>query len=55
LSPRPFSQARNSLHDSFDSVNPSAQPMITRYPLELTPMATMTATFSHDPPQLRFR
>lgn len=30
LSSRDFSQARNSLHDSFGSVKPSAHPMISR-------------------------
>lgn len=32
--------------DSADSVNPSAAPMASRQPSSLTPMATITATFS---------
>ena len=40
---------------SFDSVKPSAQPMTSRSPSPFTPMATMTDTFSYDPPQLRLR
>lgn len=45
-SPRPLSQEKNSRQDSADSVYPSEQPMTSRSPAELTPMATSTATFS---------
>ena len=54
-SPRPRSHSRNPFQDSLDSVNPSAQPTISQRPSEFTPMATIAATFSWDPPQLRFR
>lgn len=45
-SPRSLSHRRNSLHESFDSVNPSAQPMISRRPSPSTPMAARMLTFS---------
>ena len=44
--PRPRSHSRNSFQDSLDSVNPSAQPTISRRPSEFAPMATIAATFS---------
>ena len=45
-SPRDLSHERNSRQHSEDSVKPSAAPMTSRYPSSLTPMATITATFS---------
>ena len=49
-SPRDLSHERNSRQHSADSVKPSAAPMTSRYPSSLTPMATITATFSYEPP-----
>ena len=54
-SPRGLSHDRKSRQHSADSVKPSAAPMISRYPSSLTPMATITATFSKLPPQDLFR
>ena len=45
-SPRDLGRERNSRQHSADSVKPSAAPMTSQYPSSLTPMATITATFS---------
>lgn len=48
--PRELSHERNSLQHSEDSVKPSAAPMASRHPSPLTPIFTITATFSYEPP-----
>nr|WP_275100612.1 hypothetical protein [Olsenella uli] len=53
--PRDLSHERSPRQRSEDSAWPPAAPTASRQPSSFTPMATITATFSHEPPQPRLR